>query len=164
MMRKRVWGLLIALAMIWPSAAMAKNEGLNGLESVRTFLAQLTDDGKACGLDEDALKEAIEKPIKEGGIELEPGAQVFFFVNVTTIHLTDPAYCMSSVGIDVYTRQYIDIVVTGQTAPVTLTLWEAGIVFGGPASDHANEVVQVLRQRATEFSLDWLSAQQQQAQ
>ena len=71
---------------------------------------------------------------------------------------------MSSVGIDVYTRQYIDIVVTGETAPVTLTLWEAGIVFGGPASDHADEVVEVLRQRATEFSLDWLSAQQQQAQ
>lgn len=160
MKMKNLWILALVAWLLAPGAAWSKNEALNGVVSVRPFIARLTDDSERCGLVVDAMRSAVEKPLTDNGIELSPTAQVYFFVNVTTIFLEPQKYCMSSVSIDVYTRQYVDLSVTGKSVPATITLWEAGIVFGGAQASHANEVIDVLNARASDFALDWLAAQQ----
>jgi hypothetical protein len=157
--RELISVLVIASAMLWPDLAWSKNEALKGLAVLRPFVARISDGGQSCGLDGDKLKEAVEASIGLSGMKTSDEAVVYFYVNVTTVHLPVQDFCVSGVSIDVYTRQYIDLAVTQANVPATITLWESGSLFGGPRVEHADQVLDVLQTRADAFVKDWSDAQ-----
>lgn len=151
--------LLVAAAMFWPQMAWSKFEALKGLTVVRPFVARISEGGESCGLNGDKLLEVVTESIGQSGLKFAEDAVVYFYVNVTTVYLSVQDFCVSGITIDVYTRQYVDLVVTKSNAPVTITLWESGSLFGGPRVEHSDQVLEALRDRADTFARDWTGAQ-----
>ena len=151
--------LLVAAAMVWPEMAWSKNEALKGLTIVRPFVARVSEGGQSCGLTSDKLLEVVNESIEQSGLKAAEDAVVYFYVNVTTVHLSVQDFCVSGITIDVYTRQYVDLAVTQSNVPVTITLWESGSLFGGPRVEHRDQVLDALRARADTFTRDWTAAQ-----
>ena len=151
--------LLVAAAIVWPEMAWSKNEALKGLTIVRPFVARVSEGGQSCGLTSDKLLEVVNESIEQSGLKAAEDAAVYFYVNVTTVHLSVQDFCVSGITIDVYTRQYVDLAVTQSNVPVTITLWESGSLFGGPRVEHRDQVLDALRARADTFTRDWTAAQ-----
>lgn len=160
-MKKRGLGLLaFAALLIWPGFAWSKNEALKGLQAVQPFFARLSPGATECGVTVEKLEAAIEEPIGVSGLKLSEAAEVYLYVNVTTLHLESQDFCVSSLSIDVYSRQYVELAATKLNVPATITLWESGVVFGGPTDSHLEQVLDALGVRTNEFVTAWVAAQQ----
>ena len=146
--------LLVAAAMVLPEVAWSKNEALKGLTIVRPFVARVSEGGRSCGLSTENLSQVVNESISQSGLKTAEDAVVYFYVNVTTVHLTVQDFCVSGITIDVYTRQYVDLAVTQTNAPVTITLWESGSLFGGPRIEQREQVWDALRGRTDSFAKD----------
>ena len=151
--------LTFAALLIWPGSTWGKNEGLKGLKEVRPYLASLSSDAEKCDLTEEKLLSAIEKPISLSRIKQSDSAKVFFYVTVNTIHLAWTNFCISNVRIEVYTNQFVELAVTTSYVPVTMTLWDAAVLFGAPTDSHLDQVVRALETRTRKFVADWTAVQ-----
>jgi hypothetical protein len=115
----------------------------------------LDDQGKACGLTEASIREAIMYPLSSSKIKVDRAlAPAVFYVNVNTSYSKD-RLCVSSVHMEARFYQNVTLKFSGDTMLVEINLWRDGGILFSPPSRHAAQITSGIEQYTKKFVTDW---------
>jgi hypothetical protein len=145
----------LMLLLLARSGALAQSAGpstpLTGLKSVQLVVEYLGDDSKTCGLDMEALGNAVTYPISTSAPAL--------YVQVITVYNKSGNLCASSYLLEVYDFQSVILEQTGIYSSVKLTLWAEDGVGVSDKARHRSDITSTLEELAKRLVVDWNAAQ-----
>jgi hypothetical protein len=154
----------LMLLLLARSGALAQSAGpstpLTGLKSVQLVVEYLGDDSKTCGLDMEALGNAVTYPISTSRLKLKPKSSApALYVQVITVYNKSGNLCASSYMLEVYDFQSVILEQTGIYSSVKLTLWAEDGVGVSDKARHRSDIISTLEELAKRLVVDWNAAQ-----
>lgn len=140
--------------------AMAANDQLKGLKTVRVFVVGLDEVSKRCGLTADAMKDSMMLPIraytkirewKEGDVGVD-GAIVLGVVSGNNQMLCAHAFSMS-----VETYGYAKLSFNDDLSAKRIVLWDTGAIVTSQVG-HSKNSMSEIEEMARGFASAWQAA------
>ena len=151
--------MAIAVAIIvsisQQSHAQTRDNVLRGLDEVDVTVEELTESNKACGIDEDAVTNAIKYPVSSSYPRIEPSAPVVFYVRVTSIFDRADSGCFSNVDVQVYAVQSVTLEFSGANRFLRVMLWQKNVVLSNSRVRHPRFVTETVDESVKKFITDW---------
>jgi hypothetical protein len=151
--------LAIAVAIIvsisQQSQGQTRNHLLKGLHEVEIIVEELSESNKACGINEDAVFDAIKYPVSSSNLRIQPLAPVVIYVQITSIFDRADNGCFSNIEVRAYDPQSVTLDFSGADKFVSVLLWRKNVALWGSRDRHPHFVTETVEQYVKKFIIDW---------
>ena len=150
-------GFVCLLFVASSAGAQTLQHQLRGITEAQIFIQVVDHDGEACGITEDGIKSAVMFPISSSDLIIVEDSFTIIYISATVLSIPY-AGCTVSYKIQMYTNQYIELIITETTILGRIELWaKSGIAYSNESniSKHINDLLETLtKELITDWNLD----------
>lgn len=153
--------LLGALAVAVPAPAWSAGASvadLAGVRGVRVAISQTTPDAMSCGIDLRGLLPLVSEGLAQGGLAIDPSAEVTVTLTVLTGYDGASGVCASAPMLGAYRQVSFFDEKAGWLRSGQVVLWQRGTASATASADHAEAVRQAVTSLSEAFLSSWRDA------
>jgi hypothetical protein len=161
---------VVALVAFLSSITLTPKDGysyssnaLGRFTSFELVIESLDPDSQTCGIQESAIRTAVEYPLVGTGLTIRSPADPslpYLYVRVATMRAPGNT-CITDYELSVRIYKPIEIIV-GRSDSADVVLWSTGGMLKSGQSQHASDLSDDLRQEARKLVVSWNRARQTQ--
>jgi hypothetical protein len=135
--------------------AQTFHNSLRGLSKIQLTIEELDPSSISCGLTKSAIQDAVKYPLSFTKLQLDEDSSEDLYVNVSSLYFPSDPSCVSSIEVEAYSFQVVNLTFSARTIGVSVKLWNHGNLLSSVKSEHVQRVKQEIEDETKHFITDW---------
>src|SRR5262249_13028668 len=136
--------------------AQTIGHALRGLSRISIMVERVDHDGKACGLTEDVIRNAVLYPLSSA-IQVLNAPYTTLYVNTSSYFSPEipDGFCVTHIHMQAFSHQEVTLDFSGRKVWEPIELWSLGAIVSSYLSNHRRRVAEYIEELAKKFVTDW---------